>query len=353
MDPKTLKKNNWLISQSAEHILERGTEMDGHSSIVTGGAGFIGSHLTERLLKEAFKVTVLDNFSAGKIENLEHVKNHPHLVIVKKDLKGELQMKQMIDECEVIYHLAANPEVRVGETQPKVHFDENIKATFNLLESIRQAKTQKTIVFTSTSTVYGETNQIPTPEEYAPLIPISTYGASKLACEALITSYAYTFNHKALILRLANVIGRKSNHGVIADFIKKIRGNPNELEIMGDGKQEKSYIHVEDCIKAIMHLTAHFSKTDKRVEIYNIGSSDRITVREIAKIVSSTMNRPRIDFKFTGGIEGGRGWKGDIKTMQLSIEKLLKTGWKPRHNSRQSVELAVNELYRTQEVSPT
>lgn len=327
--------------------------MDEHSSIVTGGAGFIGSHLTERLLKEGFKVTVLDNLSAGKTENLEHVKNHPNLKIIKKDLKGKLQMKQIVDECDVIYHLAANPEVRVGETQPKVHFNENIKATFNLLESIRKAKTQKTIVFTSTSTVYGEATRIPTPEDYAPLIPISTYGASKLACEALITSYAYTFNHKALILRLANVIGSRSNHGVIADFIKKIKANPYELEIMGDGTQEKSYLHVKDFIEAIMHLTAHFSKTDKRVEIYNVGSIDMITVKEIAKIVSSTMNRPKIKFKYTGGVDGGRGWKGDVKIMQLSIEKILKTGWKPKYNSRQSVELAAKELIHTMEVSPS
>ena len=200
--------------------------MNSYTSIVTGGAGFIGSHLTERLIKECHKVIILDNFSTGKLENIQHLLDNPPITLVKEDLKKPLQLEKIVKNCEIIFHLAANPEVRVGETDPKVHFEENILTTFNLLEAIRQTKTSKTIVFTSTSTVYGEASQIPTPENYAPLIPISTYGASKLASEALITSYAYTYNHRALILRLANIIGPKSNHGVIIDFIKKNRQKP-------------------------------------------------------------------------------------------------------------------------------
>ncbi len=148
--------------------------------------------------------------------------------------------------------------MRVGETEPKIHFQENIVATFNLLEAMRKTNAPKTIVFASTSTVYGEASEIPTPEDYGPLIPISTYGASKLACEALITSYAYTFNQRALILRFANVIGKRSDHGVIVDFIKRIKEDPRQLRILGDGKQEKSYIHIQDCTDAIMHLTKQF-----------------------------------------------------------------------------------------------
>jgi len=249
-----------------------------------------------------------------------------------------------LEECKIIFHLAANPEVRVGETDPKVHFEENILTTFNLLEAIQQSNTPKTIIFTSTSTVYGEASQIPTPENYAPLIPISTYGASKLASEALITSYAYTYNHRALILRLANIIGPKSNHGVIIDFIKKIVKNPKQLEILGDGLQEKSYLYITDCIEAIIHLTNKFCRNKKRVDVYNTGSNDRITMKEIAKIGAEEMKTPNIKFKFTGGVDGGRGWKGDVKKMQLSINRLVKTGWKPKYTSKQAVRLTAKAL---------
>jgi UDP-glucose 4-epimerase len=232
----------------------------------------------------------------------------------------------------------------MGETEPEVHIEENILVTFRLLEAIRKSICPKIIVFASTSTIYGEATQIPTPENYGPLFPISTYGASKLACEALITSYAYTFNHRALNLRFANVIGKRSDHGVIVDFIKKIKADSQQLEILGDGTQKKSYLHVQDCVDAMIHLTEYFCKGDRKVDVYNVGSSDTITVKEIAEIVASTMKHPKINFKFSGGVDGGRGWRGDVKTMQLSINKLLKTGWKPKYTSRQSVELAAKEL---------
>ena len=319
--------------------------MDDYTSIVTGGVGFIGSHLTERLLKEGCKVTILDNFSSGKLENIQPFLDNPSLTIVKEDLKKPVKLNKIVKKCEIIFHLAANPEVRVGETNPKVHLEENILTTFNLLEAIRQAKTPKTIVFTSTSTVYREASQIPTPEDYAPLIPISTYGASKLACEALITSYAYTFNHRALILRLANIIGPKSDHGVIVDF-RKIRVNPRELEILGNGTQEKSYLYIADCIEAITHLTNKFRKNTKKVDVYNAGSYDKITVKEIAKIVAEEIDAPNIKYKFTGGVNGGRGWKGDVKTMQLSINKLLQTSWKPKYTSKQAMRLAAKALIK-------
>ncbi len=318
--------------------------MKGYTSLVTGGAGFIGSHLTHELLKRGNKVIAIDNLSSGKLNNIQNSLNHPSFTLIKEDLKKPKQLKHTLQKCQTVFHLAANPEVRVGETDPKTHYEDNILATFNLLETIRQTKKPKTIVFTSTSTVYGEASQIPTPENYAPMIPISTYGASKLACESLITSYAHTFNHRALILRLANIVGPNSNHGVIVDFIKKITANPKQLEILGDGTQEKSYMYITDCIQALIHLTEKFLQSSKRIDIYNVGSPDKITVREIAKIVAEEMNKPKIRYMFTGGVDGGRGWKGDVKNMQLSIEKLLKTGWKPEHTSREAVRLAAKTL---------
>jgi len=265
-------------------------------------------------------------------------------MVVKEDLKKPKKLGKLMGSSYTIFHLAANPEVKLGETDPRTHFEENILVTFNLLEAMRKSGKPKTLVFASTSTVYGEAKQIPTPEDYGPLIPISTYGASKLACEALITSYAHTFNHRALILRLANIIGPRSNHGVVVDFIKKIRANPNELTILGDGKQEKSYLYISDCIEAIIHLTEAFSKGTETVDVFNVGPRDKVTVTQIAKTVAKEMNTPRVKFKFTGGVNGGRGWKGDVKTMQLSIDKLVKTGWKPAYTSRQAVKLAAKAL---------
>jgi UDP-glucose 4-epimerase len=332
--------------QKFTYKLKRSRTMKSYTSMVTGGVGFIGSHLTERLLKVGCKVTVVDNFSSGKLENIQALLDNSSLNLVKEDLKKPVKLEKLVQECEVIFHLAANPEVKVGEIGPRVHFEENILATFNLLEALRKVKMPKIVVFTSTSTVYGEPLQIPTPENYAPLIPISTYGATKLACEALITSYAHTFNHRTLILRLANIIGPKSNHGVIVDFIRKIRANPKRLEILGDGTQEKSYMHITDCIEATMYLTNEFLKNTKKVDTYNIGSCDKITVKEIAKIIAEEMHKSNIQYTFTGGVDGGRGWKGDVKTMQLSINKLLQTGWKPKYTSKQAVKLAAKVLKR-------
>jgi len=312
--------------------------------LITGGAGFVGSHLTHRLISEGNNVTILDNLSVGKIENIKQWLNSPDFAFVKGDLKNPEVITKTIQGIQTVFHLAANPEVQVGETDPDMHFQENLVATFNLLEAMRKSKTAKTIVFTSTSTIYGEATTLPTPENYAPLIPISTYGASKLGCEALATSYAHTFNLRALILRLANIVGVRANHGVIPDFIKKLKNNPNCLEILGDGNQKKSYLYIDDCIDAILHATKTFLKTNRKVEIYNIGSNDQITVKRIAEIVGEEMQLPNANFSFNGGIDGGRGWKGDVKNMHLSIEKIAKTGWKPKYTSEQAIRQATQSL---------
>lgn len=191
------------------------------------------------------------------------------------------------------------------------------------------------IIFTSTSTVYGEAKQIPTPED-CPAHPISIYGASKLACEALIESYCHTFDFQAYIYRFANVIGKRSTHGVVYDFIKKLRYNPHELEILGNGEQNKSYIYIEDCVSAIFCGL----KAEEKVNIFNIGSEDQIRVRRIAEIVSEEMGlNPR--FRFTGG---DRGWKGDVPVMLLSVEKLKALGWRPKFRSEEAVRKAVRDL---------
>jgi UDP-glucose 4-epimerase len=314
--------------------------------VVTGGAGFIGSNLTEELLNRKCRVTVVDDFSAGAMRNIQHLVKNSGLKVVTKDIRNPEGLDDIVAEHDLVFHLAANPEVRVGQTEPKVHFEENVLVTFNLLEAMRRARTEKSLVFTSTSTVYGDALEIPTCEDYGPLIPISTYGASKLACEALISSYVHTFGLRGLVLRLANVVGPRSSHGVIFDFMKKISVNRQELEVLGDGRQEKSYLYISDLVGAIMHLVENGFEESGRTAIYNVGSKDTVTVRDIGKVVAEEMGVPRIRFRFTGGVDGGRGWKGDVKNMQLSIQKLLATGWKPRFSSKQAVKLAAHELAR-------
>lgn len=312
--------------------------------LVTGGAGFIGSHLVDRLMVDGKNVTVLDNLSNGSLKNLERWLGNERFKFIKGDLKKPRDAEKAVRGNELVFHLAANPEVRLGETDPSVHFQENLVATFNLLEAVRKSASAKTFVFASTSTVYGEASVLPTPEDYGPSIPISTYGASKLGCEAIASSYAHTFGLRTLILRVANVVGSRANHGVIIDFINKLETDPKRLEILGDGTQKKSYLHIEDFIDATLHVTSRFLDDGNKADVYNVGSVDHVEVKKIAEIVADEMGLQDVKFVFTGGVEGGRGWLGDVKIMHLSIEKLLKTGWKPRYGSEEAVRFAVQTL---------
>lgn len=305
-------------------------------ALVTGGAGFIGSHLIDALLSKGYEVSCIDNFSSGKREFIEH--NLERIELYEGDLLRQEDISKAIDGCDVVFHLAANPDVRIGAINTRTHLDNGILATYNLLEEMRRKDINK-IVFTSSSTVYGEASVIPTPENYGPLIPISLYGAAKLAAEALISSYCHTFDMEAIIYRFANVVGPRSTHGVIYDFIKKLRKNPQELEILGDGKQRKSYLYVDDCIDAMLF---GMEKAKEKVEIFNIGSEDWVEVKEIADIVSEEMGL-KPEYRFTGGIDG-RGWKGDVKFMRLDISKLKNMGWKPKYSSREAIRLTAKWL---------
>ena len=302
--------------------------------IVTGGAGFIGSHLADRLLSGGNEVTVIDNLSSGKMEFLKQHTTNPGFKFIKLDLLETEKLRKAIQGADFIYHLAANPDVRLGAEDTKIHLEQNVIATYNLLEAMR-INEQKNIIFTSTSTVYGEAAIIPTPENYGPLIPISLYGASKLACEALITSYCSTFDMKSWIFRFANIVGERGTHGIIIDFIDKLRNNPQMLEILGDGQQRKSYIHVSDCVDAILYAVKN---SHEMANIFNIGSIDTINSTEIGEIVVKEMGLRNVKFTYTGG---KRGWKGDVPRMLLSIEKLREVGWKPSYNSKNSVVAAV------------
>jgi UDP-glucose 4-epimerase len=310
--------------------------------LVTGGAGFIGSHLVDALMNRRVKVRVLDNLSSGSLRNIERHLNNENFTFIHGDLLNPEDTMRSVSDCEIVWHLAANPEVRVSSMDPEVHYRQNILATYNLLEVLRR-RDVKILAFTSTSTVYGEAHQIPTPEDYAPLKPISVYGATKLACEAMISAYAHTYGFRAVIYRLANIVGPRGRHGVIYDFIKKLKKNRSELEVLGDGSQKKSYLYVTDCINAML---LGLEKSKERVDIFNIGSEDQVDVRTIARIVIEEMGLRDVRLNFTGGVNGGRGWIGDVKNMLLDVRKIKSLGWSPSHNSAEAVRLATKSILK-------
>lgn len=309
-------------------------------ALVTGGAGFIGSHIVDSLLSRGKPVRVIDNLTSGSLENLSQCQDNNLFEFIEADLLDKENLIDVVKGCDEIYHLAANPEVNAKKATPEEHFKQNIEATYNLLEAMRVCGEQKFIAFASTSTVYGEAEQLPTREDYGPLVPISLYGASKLACEGLLSAYASMYGFKAAIFRLANVVGPRSNHGVIYDFVQKLRANPDFLEVLGDGSQSKSYLYIDDCVSGFMYGI----KSDETVAIYNIGSEDRTNVLAIAETVKHEMELSSAEIRLTGGVDGGRGWKGDVKTMQLDMNRLKGAGWFPKYGSAEAVRLTARSV---------
>jgi len=311
-----------------------------NSAMITGAAGFIGSHMTDKLLELGVNVTAVDNFSTGKIENLNNCKKDKLFHLINEDLKNSDNLSSLLENIDTMFHLAAYPEVRTGFENPEISFRENIENTYKLLETIRKSNVES-IIFSSSSVVYGEPDIIPTNENFGPLLPISPYGGSKLACEGLISSYCHNYGIKGTIIRFANVIGNRSNHGVIWDFIHKLKKDSNKLEVLGDGTQMKSYIHITDCIEGILNS---YNFTNKKVDVFNIGNNDQLDVMSIAKIVSEEMKLNNTQIVTSGGTSDGRGWIGDVKKMQLDISKLKNLGWEPKLSSKHAVQKSVKEL---------
>jgi UDP-glucose 4-epimerase len=307
--------------------------------VITGGAGFIGSHLADSLVDQA-GVLVVDHLKAGKRSNLEGAIQAGATLRKQDLLRGDLA--PLFRGADIVYHFAARPDVRLSREGTKPFVDDNVVATHRVLEGCRASKVPK-VVFPSTSTVYGEASVVPTPEDYAPLEPISMYGATKLADEALLSAYAHTFGVQAVIFRLANTVGGRSGHGVVADLVRKLARDPKHLEILGsEPGTAKSYVHIDDVIAGI---SVGVRAADEPWSVYNVGTEDAITVRSLADAICDELGLVDVEYRWTGGSGGGRGWAGDVRVMQLAIDRIKAKGWRPRRTSEQAVRAAAKELW--------
>lgn len=299
-------------------------------ALVTGGAGFIGSHLIDRLVARGDDVVVIDNLSSG---NLEFIQNHidsGKVSLHRGDITNYQDVVAAMDNIECVFHLAANPNIRLGTKITDTDLKQGTIATYNIVEAMRVCGVKK-IAFASSSVVYGEDAPMPTPEDHGPCLPISLYGASKQAGEGLISSWAGTFGLQAWIFRFANIIGTRGTHGVIFDFIHKLKADPTRLEVLGNGLQEKSYMEVGDCVDGILHVMQH---SDKPVNLFNLGSHDTASVKTIARIVVEETGCTGASIEYTGG---DRGWAGDIPRAMLAIDKMLQIGFDVNYNSEDAI----------------
>jgi len=300
------------------------------SVFISGGAGFIGSHLVRRLLASAAtqRIVVFDNFSSGRHDYLKDLAGDRRLEIVTGDLKQKDDVAAAMQGAAAVFHLAANPDIAKAVTQPDIDFWEGTFLTQNVLEGIRVNGVGQ-LFYTSGSGVYGDRADIAFREDFGPCVPISTYGASKLACEALIASYCHMFGLRARAFRFANVVGPRQTHGVGYDFVRRLKADPTHLRILGDGTQSKSYIHIDDVLDAIA-TAADTAAAGPCYDVYNVATGDSITVKEIADLACDLLGARGVEYEFTGG---DRGWKGDVPVVRFDCGKIAALGWKCRRNS--------------------
>jgi UDP-glucose 4-epimerase len=308
---------------------------------LVGGAGFIGSHFVDRLLADevAYGVTVFDNFSSGRRWHLDEHEGDVRMTVVEGDVRDLEPLVRAMEGHEVVVHLASNPDIARAATEPAVDFDLGTLLTHHVVEAARRVSVRR-LLYASGSGVYGDLGETEADEDWGPLLPISTYGASKLAGESLICSYCFMFGLSGVSFRFGNVVGPRQTHGVGFDFVRKLVADPTRLEIMGDGSQSKSYIHVEDIVDAV--LTAHV-EAPKPYAAYNVATGDYITVAEIADLAVEALdlNPDDVDYEFTGG---DRGWRGDVPVVRLDTDRIRALGWHPSRSSREAIEESLREL---------
>jgi UDP-glucose 4-epimerase len=301
--------------------------------LIVGGAGFIGSHVATRLLADSdadVHVRVFDNLTSGSREHLAHLEGDARLELVVGDVKDLDALLAAADGIDRIFHFAANPDIAAAVTRPDIDFWEGTYLASNVLEAARRQGVAR-MTYASGSGVYGDLGEVNAGEDHGPMHPISTYGASKLGCEALISAYCHMFGLSASAFRFANVVGPRQTHGVTYDFVRKLTEDPSRLTILGDGSQSKSYIHVEDVVDAMLIVGG---QQRAGFEVFNVGTDEYVTVAEIADLVAETMNEVDVTYDFTGG---DRGWKGDVPVVRFSSERIRARGWRNRFSTREAL----------------
>ena len=307
--------------------------------LVTGGAGCIGSELCAALVARGDNVVALDNLSSGKVEHVAALENRPNFRLVVGDLLDPAALDEVVRGAGIVYHLAANPDVKFTPDAPDRDLRQNTLATHALLEAMRRHGVPR-IAFASTSAVYGISPRQPIPEDQAPR-PTSLYGATKLACEALIGAYQHLFGLQAWVFRFANIVGGKSRakgQTVLSDFVAKLRADPRRLPILGDGRQAKSYLAVDECVAAMLFAVENAREP---LNIFNLGGDDSLTVRRIAEMVVAAMGLRDVEFAFTGT---EAGWPGDVPRFRLDVTAINRLGWRARRGSEQAVAGAIGAL---------
>jgi UDP-glucose 4-epimerase len=289
---------------------------------IVGGAGFLGSHFVDRLLGEGEQVTVFDNFSSGRKWHLESHQEDDRLRIERGDAKDLGALTDAMGGHEVVIHLASNPDIARAADEPAIDFDEGTLLTHHVVEAMRVTSTPK-ILYASGSGVYGDIGETEAAEDFGPLMPISTYGASKLAGEGLIAAYCHMFDLRGCAFRFGNVVGARQTHGVGFDFVRSLLSDPSRLRILGDGSQSKSYIHVRDVVEGVLIA---LRGTQERFRVYNVATGDYITVAEIADLAVECvgLEQGSVQYEYTGG---QRGWKGDVPVVRLDTRRIRALGW--------------------------
>ncbi len=304
--------------------------------LITGGAGFIGSHLCESLLGRGHRLTAVDNLVLGRVENIGHLLGREGFRFVEEDLLNREAMTELFKQgrFDMVYHLAANSDIRKGGEDPWVDYDLTFNTTFHILQLMKEFEVKK-FFFASTSAIYGETYDVLN-EDYGPLRPVSNYGAGKLASEAFISAFSSTYGFQTWITRFPNVVGERFTHGVIYDFIHKLQKNPKELEVLGNGEQCKPYVYVKDLVEGILYVVEHASAD---YNVYMLGSDTRTKVKEIAAMVIEEMGLDAT-IRYTGG---DRGWVGDVPEFRYNLDRVYILGWKAAYTSNEAVRLAIQK----------
>lgn len=303
--------------------------------LVTGGAGFIGSHLIDYLINEGNHVVCVDDLSLGRMENIQHRQDHPRFEFIKFDILNKSELNRLFKrkKFDCIFHMAANSDIQIGGEYMNVDFEKTFLTTYNILECMKNNDI-KDIVFASSSAIYGDHDGLLS-EDTGPLCPISFYGAAKLCSEAYISAACENHHTKAWIIRFPNVVGERATHGVVFDFINKLKRNPKELVILGDGKQQKPYLYVKDLVEAMLFI---WKNSNDAFNCFNVSVGSSTTVTRIAEIVVEEMELKGVKFTYTGG---KCGWVGDVPKFQYDLTKISKSGWKANKTSDEAVRIAV------------